>query len=101
MFQCPGLLFLSPVYYHMQVLVRTRPVSSSEASGTGFTRCIRQDGPHTITWLGHPETRFTFDHVAGESVTQVHIEDPCCSALVRQGLEYDEGTVVRRRDCTN
>lgn len=73
MFQCPKLLFLSPFYDYMQVLVRTRPVSSSEASATSFTRCIKQDSPHTITWLGHPETRFTFDHVAGESVTQVLI----------------------------
>lgn len=52
--------------------MRTRPVSSAEASGTGFTRCIRQDGPNTVTWLGQPEARFTFDHVAGESITQVN-----------------------------
>ncbi|KAG0577882.1 hypothetical protein KC19_5G188700 [Ceratodon purpureus] len=56
--------------HNVQVLVRTRPVSNAEASAQGFTRCIRQDGPHTITWLGQPETRFTFDHVAGESITQ-------------------------------
>lgn len=56
--------------HNVQVLVRTRPVSSSEASGHCFGRCVRQDGPHTITWLGQPQTRFSFDHVAGESITQ-------------------------------
>lgn len=66
------VFFMSENLDHMQVLVRTRPVGNAEASAQGFTRCIRQDGPHTITWLGQPETRFTFDHVAGESITQVH-----------------------------
>jgi hypothetical protein len=70
MFQSLG--FMSKNFDRMQVLVRTRPVGSSEAAVPGFVRCVRQDGPHTITWLGQPETRFTFDHVAGESITQVH-----------------------------
>ncbi|XP_024367557.1 kinesin-like protein KIN-12D isoform X3 [Physcomitrium patens] len=56
--------------HNVQVLVRVRPVSASEVSGQGFSRCVRQDGPHTITWLGQPQTRFSFDHVAGESITQ-------------------------------
>ncbi|XP_024376033.1 kinesin-like protein KIN-12D isoform X3 [Physcomitrium patens] len=59
--------------HNVQVLVRTRPVSNSESVGAGFTRCVRQDSAHTITWLGQPETRFTFDHVAGESITQEDI----------------------------
>lgn len=31
---------------------------------------MKQENAHTISWLGQPETRFTFDHVAGEFVTQ-------------------------------
>jgi len=56
--------------HNVQVLIRTRPLTGTEAAGKGVTRCLRQDGPQTITWLGQPETRFTFDHVAGESITQ-------------------------------
>jgi hypothetical protein len=34
-------------------------------------RCLKQESANTITWIGPPESRFTFDHVAGDSVTQV------------------------------
>ena len=54
-----------------QVLIRTRPMSSTEVASQGFSRCLKQESPHTITWVGPPESRFTFDHVAGEIVTQV------------------------------
>ncbi|KAJ7549008.1 hypothetical protein O6H91_07G036300 [Diphasiastrum complanatum] len=56
--------------HNVQVLIRTRPLSSSEISVQGFGRCIRQDSAHSVTWTGHPESRFTFDHVACESITQ-------------------------------
>lgn len=56
-----------------QVILRTRPISPSESAMKGFSRCIRQENSHSITWLGQPETRFTFDHVAGEHITQVCI----------------------------
>jgi hypothetical protein len=41
-------------------------------------RCLKQESANTITWIGPPESRFTFDHVAGDSVTQVRriFEDP-------------------------
>ena len=54
-----------------QVILRTRPISAAESAVKGFNRCVRQDSPHTITWTGQPESRFTFDHVAGEHITQV------------------------------
>uniref|UniRef100_A0A7I4DZD3 Kinesin motor domain-containing protein n=1 Tax=Physcomitrium patens TaxID=3218 RepID=A0A7I4DZD3_PHYPA len=62
-----------PTFWHdhnVQVLIRTRPISASEMASQGFSKCLRQEGPHQITWLGQPETRFTFDHVAGEIITQ-------------------------------
>lgn len=55
----------------IQVLIRTRPINKAEMASQGFMRCLRQDSPQTITWLGQPESRFTFDHVAGDIVTQV------------------------------
>ncbi|KAG0606203.1 hypothetical protein M758_9G122000 [Ceratodon purpureus] len=56
--------------HSVQVLIRTRPISNSEASQQGHSRCVKQESPHTITWIGQPEARFTFDHVAGESISQ-------------------------------
>lgn len=55
----------------MQVVIRIRPLSSSEVSLQGYNRCVRQDSWQTITWTGHPESRFTFDVVADENVSQV------------------------------
>lgn len=54
----------------MQVLIRARPLSGAEVARHGVGRCVRQENAHTVSWLGQPETRFTFDHVAGEFVTQ-------------------------------
>jgi len=54
-----------------QVVVRARPISGKEAAKPDFGRCLRQEGAHAITWLGQPETRFTFDHVAGDNISQV------------------------------
>lgn len=42
-----------------------------ERSTQGYNRCLKQESSQSITWIGHPETRFTFDHVACESVEQV------------------------------
>lgn len=56
----------------LQVVIRIRPLSSIEVASQGHSRCVRQDSGHTITWLGHPESRFTFDLVAGENISQVN-----------------------------
>ena len=57
----------------MQVIIRIRPLSSSEISLQGHGRCVRQDSSQAITWTGHPESRFTFDLIADETVSQVNI----------------------------
>lgn len=59
--------------HNVQVVIRCRPPSSKESVKQCFTRCVKQDGPQAITWLGQPETRFTFDHVAGENISQEKI----------------------------
>ncbi|KAI3920526.1 hypothetical protein MKX01_000865 [Papaver californicum] len=56
--------------HNVQVLIRIRPISNSEKVTQGNFRCLRQDSAHTLTWLGNPETRFTFDHVACETISQ-------------------------------
>uniref|UniRef100_A0ACD6A7U1 Uncharacterized protein n=1 Tax=Avena sativa TaxID=4498 RepID=A0ACD6A7U1_AVESA len=55
---------------NVQVVIRVRPLSSSEISLQGNKRCVRQDNGQSITWTGHPESRFTFDLVADEHITQ-------------------------------
>lgn len=57
--------------YFMQVIIRIRPLNNSEISLQGHGKCVRQESSQTITWIGHPESRFTFDMVADENVTQV------------------------------
>ncbi|RLN41104.1 phragmoplast orienting kinesin 2-like [Panicum miliaceum] len=54
----------------VQVVIRIRPLNSSEISLQGQKRCVRQDSGQSLTWTGHPESRFTFDLVADEHVTQ-------------------------------
>ncbi|XP_021851306.2 kinesin-like protein KIN-12D [Spinacia oleracea] len=56
--------------HNVQVILRARPLNGVERNTQGFNRCVRQDGPQSITWIGQPETRFTFDHVACETVDQ-------------------------------
>ncbi|KAG1333882.1 kinesin-like protein KIN-12G [Cocos nucifera] len=56
--------------HNVQVVIRIRPLSSSEISLQGHNRCVRQESCQTISWTGHPESRFTFDHVADEYVSQ-------------------------------
>ncbi|XP_027102355.2 kinesin-like protein KIN-12E [Coffea arabica] len=55
---------------NVQVIIRIRPLSSSEISLQGHGRCVRQDSSQAITWTGHPESRFTFDLIADETVSQ-------------------------------
>ncbi|KAM3278130.1 hypothetical protein ACQJBY_045785 [Aegilops geniculata] len=55
---------------NVQVVIRVRPLSSSEISVQGDKRCVRQDSGQSITWTCHPESRFTFDLVADEHITQ-------------------------------
>lgn len=56
--------------HNVQVIIRIRPLSNSEISIQGHGKCVRQESSQTITWTGHPESRFTFDMVADENVTQ-------------------------------
>ncbi|KAF5186674.1 Kinesin-like protein kin-12e, partial [Thalictrum thalictroides] len=56
--------------HNVQVIIRIRPLSNYEISIQGNNKCVRQDSSQTITWNGHPESRFTFDQVADENVTQ-------------------------------
>ncbi|KAG4198306.1 hypothetical protein ERO13_A05G077400v2 [Gossypium hirsutum] len=56
--------------HNVQVIIRIRPLSSSEISLQGNSKCVRQESCQTITWTGHPESRFTFDLVADEHVSQ-------------------------------
>ncbi|KAL6952982.1 Kinesin-like protein KIN-12E [Sarracenia purpurea var. burkii] len=54
----------------MQVLIRIRPLSNTEMVSQGYGRCLRLESSQTLVWLGHPETRFTFDHIACETISQ-------------------------------
>ncbi|KAD1742251.1 hypothetical protein E3N88_42367 [Mikania micrantha] len=56
--------------HNVQVIIRVRPLSSSEMAVQGPSRCVKQGSSQTITWTGPPEARFTFDHVADEHVSQ-------------------------------
>ncbi|KAJ6346378.1 hypothetical protein OIU78_008923 [Salix suchowensis] len=56
--------------HNVQVIIRLRPLSSSEISVQGHGKCVRQETCQTITWTGHLESRFTFDLVADENVSQ-------------------------------
>uniref|UniRef100_A0A0D9ZD74 Kinesin motor domain-containing protein n=1 Tax=Oryza glumipatula TaxID=40148 RepID=A0A0D9ZD74_9ORYZ len=58
---------------NVQVVIRVRPLSSGEISVQGQKRCVRQDSCQSITWTGHPESRFKFDLVADEYVTQENL----------------------------
>lgn len=56
--------------HNVQVLIRVRPLNNTEKVSQGYSRCLRQESAQTLVWLGHPETRFTFDHVACETISQ-------------------------------
>lgn len=42
-----------------------------EKNSFGFCRCLKQESAQSTTWIGQPETRFMFDHVACEGIDQV------------------------------
>nr|TKR74326.1 phragmoplast orienting kinesin-1 isoform X1 [Populus alba] len=56
--------------HNVQVMIRIRPLSNIEKVSQGHGRCLKQESGQTLVWLGHPETRFTFDHVSCETISQ-------------------------------
>ncbi|XP_020081999.1 kinesin-like protein KIN-12E isoform X1 [Ananas comosus] len=66
------------------VMIRIRPINKVESALHGYNRCLIQESSQTLTWTGHPETRFTFDHVACEDTTQVN----CCRRNFFELLAY-------------
>lgn len=56
--------------HNVQVLIRVRPLNNMERVLQGSARCLKQESAHTLVWLGHPETRYTFDHIVCETITQ-------------------------------
>ncbi|KAH1116640.1 hypothetical protein GLYMA_17G038700v4 [Glycine max] len=59
--------------HNVQVLIRIRPLSNSEKVSQGHGRCLKQESAQTLVWLGHPETRFTFDHIGCETLSQENL----------------------------
>lgn len=55
------------------MLIRIRPLSNVEKVSQGHGRCLKQESAQTLLWLGHPETRFTFDHIGCETLSQVSL----------------------------
>lgn len=54
-----------------KVLIRIRPMESTESGLQEYSRCVRQESSKSLVWRGYPETRFTFDNVACETISQV------------------------------
>ncbi|KAL6518675.1 Kinesin-like protein KIN-12E [Orobanche hederae] len=73
--------------HSVQVIIRLRPLSSSEISLQGHSRCVRQDSSQAITWAGPPESRFTFDLVADENVSQEMLFKVAGVSLVENCME--------------
>ncbi|GBG58634.1 hypothetical protein CBR_g34 [Chara braunii] len=72
----------------VQVIVRLRPINARESSMHGDRRCLRQDSPRSLIFFTHPEPqRFTFDHVAGEHVTQERLFRVAGFPMVENCLE--------------
>ncbi|KAK2444163.1 phragmoplast orienting kinesin [Trifolium repens] len=42
-----------------------------EKLSQGNGRCLKQESAQTLIWLRHPETRFTFDHIGCENLSQL------------------------------
>ncbi|XWS28487.1 hypothetical protein CRYUN_Cryun25bG0073900 [Craigia yunnanensis] len=59
--------------HNVQVISRICPLSSSEISLQGYSKCVRQESCQTITCTGHPKARFTFDLVADEHVSKENL----------------------------
>ena len=62
------------LWFIFQVVIRVRPLNNNEKNLHSYNRCLKQESAQSITWIGHPETRFTFDHVACETVDQVSLK---------------------------
>ncbi|KAL9327432.1 hypothetical protein ACSQ67_008077 [Phaseolus vulgaris] len=58
------------INHNVQVIIRVRPLNSMERCTQGYNRCLKQESSQSISWTGHQENRFTFDHVACETVDQ-------------------------------
>ncbi|TKY59131.1 Phragmoplast orienting kinesin 2 [Spatholobus suberectus] len=58
------------INHNVQVIIRVRPLNSMERCTQGYNRCLKQESSQCITWIGQPENRFTFDHVACETIDQ-------------------------------
>ncbi|KAK9080054.1 hypothetical protein SSX86_001729 [Deinandra increscens subsp. villosa] len=56
--------------HNVQVLIRMRPLSNMEKMAHGYNRCLKQESLQTLVWLGHPEVKFTFDHIVSETISQ-------------------------------
>ncbi|KAJ7955307.1 Kinesin-like protein [Quillaja saponaria] len=59
--------------HNVQVLIRIRPLSNLEKVSQDCCRCLSQESGQTLVWLGHPETSFTFDHIACETISQENL----------------------------
>ncbi|KAL8170416.1 hypothetical protein V2J09_022220 [Rumex salicifolius] len=58
------------IHHNVQVIIRVRPPNNAERTLHGYNRCVKQENSQNITWIGQPESHFTFDHVACETVDQ-------------------------------
>ncbi|XP_010489930.1 PREDICTED: kinesin-like protein KIN-12D [Camelina sativa] len=56
--------------HNVQILIRVRPLNSMEKGTNGYSRCLKQESSQCVAWIGPPETRFQFDHVACETIDQ-------------------------------
>ncbi|XP_078442016.1 phragmoplast orienting kinesin 2 [Wolffia australiana] len=56
--------------HNVQVVIRIRPINSMERELYGYNRCLKQDNAQSISWSGQSDNRFTFDHVACETINQ-------------------------------
>ncbi|KAG2328123.1 hypothetical protein Bca52824_010851 [Brassica carinata] len=63
------------------VIIRTRPLSSSEVSTQGNNKCVRQDNGQAITWIGNPEARFAAKDTA------INEDDSETVAMIKEILE--------------
>ncbi|XP_019431153.1 PREDICTED: kinesin-like protein KIN-12C isoform X2 [Lupinus angustifolius] len=59
--------------HNVQVMIRIRPLNTMENLSQGYGRCLKQESAQSLVWLGHPETRFTFDHIACETLSQENL----------------------------
>ncbi|XP_050231749.1 kinesin-like protein KIN-12D isoform X2 [Mercurialis annua] len=72
--------------HNVQAVIRVRPPNSMEKSMHGYNRCLKQESAQSITWIGQPETRFTFDHIACETVDQEMLFRMACLPMVENCL---------------